>query len=289
MSVVFGWGSICKSPTTPLESKGATDLSSWAYFIGVFIGPIIAGNIGAHVSWRWFFWVCTIAQGVSAFSQFPVQSLIHVGKVNLIMMFFMFPETRYIRPAPSSSGSFTTASDDRGSKDGSISITTQTTQYKQEKDAPLPSAGADQVRTIRDRVVGKPSRMQFSIIPRPQFETKDIIFRDIIAPIQIFTFPIICWVAFAFGFSTNCLLALNLTQSQVFAAPPYLFNPAQVGFVNFAFVVGGIIGLMTAGPFSDWISMRATKKNGGVREAEMRLVALVPYIAICLVGMVVSV
>lgn len=36
----------------------------WAYFIGVNIGPIISGNIAAHVSWRWFFWVCTIAQGV---------------------------------------------------------------------------------------------------------------------------------------------------------------------------------------------------------------------------------
>lgn len=75
----------------------------------------------------------------------------------------------------------------------------------------------------------------------------------------------------------------------MFAAPPYLFTPAQVGFVNFAFVVGGVVGLLTAGPVSDWFSMRATVKNGGVREAEMRLVALFPYLAICLVGMTVSI
>lgn len=121
------------------------------------------------------------------------------------------------------------------------------------------------------------------------FAGKSLIFRDILAPIQIFAFPIILWATFSFGFAANCLLALNLTQSQVFAAPPYLFTPSQVGFVNFAFVVGGIVGLLTAGPVSDWVSMRATARNGGVREAEMRLIALVPFVCICLIGMVVSI
>jgi MFS family permease len=139
-----------------------------------------------------------------------------------------------------------------------------------------------------ERPIGRPSKHQFSLIPRPEFEGRDLIFRDILAPIQIFTFPIILWAAFSLNFAANSLLALNLTQSQVFAAPPYLFTPAQVGFVNFAFVVGGVIGLLTAGPFSDWVALRATARNKGVREAEMRLVALVPYVCICLVGMTVS-
>jgi MFS family permease len=184
----------------------------------------------------------------------------------------------------------------------------------------------DHVRSLTERPVGRPSKHQFSLIPRPEFEGRDrkywenplsylgslhsfllsrsgpnilnrvlansrrsvVIFRDILAPIQIFSFPIILWAAFSLNFAANCLLSLNLTQSQVFAAPPYLFSPAQVGFVNFAFVVGGVIGLLTAGPFSDWVSMRATARNEGVREAEMRLVALVPYVCICLVGMTVS-
>jgi hypothetical protein len=146
----------------------------------------------------------------------------------------------------------------------------------------------DRVRSMPERPIGRPSKHQFSLIPRPEFEGRDLIFRDILAPIQIFTFPIILWAAFSLNFAANSLLALNLTQSQVFAAPPYLFTPAQVGFVNFAFVVGGVIGLLTAGPFSDWVALRATARNKGVREAEMRLVALVPYVCICLVGMTVS-
>ena len=52
-------------------------------------------------------------------------------------------------------------------------------------------------------------------------------------------------------------------------------------------MVGGVIGLLTAGPISDSVSMRATVRNNGVREAEMRLIALVPFICIELVGMTV--
>jgi hypothetical protein len=209
-------------------------------------------------------------------------------------MVFGFPETLYRRPDASlpdnnSSASHSTISE---SKAEEVNMTQPSSMTSVEK---VPSSivksqrvSVDHVHSLPPRPIGRPSKAQFSLIPRPRFEGRELIFRDIVAPIQIFTFPIVCWAAFSLNFSANCLLALNLTQSQVFAAPPYLFSPAQVGFVNFAFVVGGVIGLLTAGPFSDWVSMRATAKNKGVREAEMRLVALIPYVCINLVGMTVS-
>lgn len=218
-------------------------------------------------------------------------------------MFFIFPETRYRRTPETASGP-------EPGTDITINSIEKTTvrQFLTQTTARIGSetgsdAGSDDISPVRSHVAsaeahltgnenlgkGHPVRAQFSIVPEIEFDGAKILFRDILAPIQIFTFPIICWVVFSFGFATNCLLALNLTQSQVFAAPPYLFTTDKVGFVNFAFVVGGIIGLTTAGPFSDWVSMRATIRNGGVREPEMRLIALVPYIAICLVGMVVSI
>lgn len=90
------------------------------------------------------------------------------------------------------------------------------------------------------------------------------------------------------GFAANSLLALNLTESQVFAAPPYLFNSAQIGYTNFAFAVGAIVALLTAGPLSDWVALRQARRNGGVLEAEMRLISIVPYVCACVVGMVVT-
>lgn len=204
----------------------------------------------------------------------------------------MFPETLYKRSksATSDRSSSTGRSKPPESKAEEVNMTQASSDGEKAPSSLAKSqrGSIDHVRSLPKRPIGRPSKHQFSLIPRPEFESSGLIYRDVLAPIQIFSFPITLWAAFSFNFAANCLLALNLTQSQVFAAPPYLFTPAQVGFVNFAFVVGGVIGLLTAGPLSDWVSMRATARNKGVREAEMRLIALVPYVCICLVGMTVS-
>jgi MFS family permease len=54
----------------------------------------------------------------------------------------------------------------------------------------------------------------------------------------------------------------------------------HIGLFNFAIFAGCIIGLFTAGPLSDWVSDRATAGNRGVREPEMRLPAMIPYVLI---------
>lgn len=73
------------------------------------------------------------------------------------------------------------------------------------------------------------------------------------------------------GLLANAPLCVNLLHSQALTAPPYNFGPVQVRFANFGLAVGALLGLLTAGPFSDWIAALATKCNGGVREAEMQL------------------
>ncbi|KAK6828247.1 MFS general substrate transporter [Apiospora arundinis] len=233
----------------------------WAYFMGLFIGPIISGAIASQISWRWFFWVCTILQGVS-----------------WILTIVAHPETKYERPSP-------------GSPSNSVFNIT----YQSDKEAPNGSDTEGRVSspsrapsTVQIRPVGRPSKEQLSLIPRRFDYSLAKVMRDIVSPIQIFSFPIILWASFAMGFAANCLLALNLTQAQVFGPPPYLFTPDQLGFVNFAFVVGAAIALVTAGPFADWIALRRARRNGGVLEAEFRLPALIPYVAICLVGMTVT-
>jgi MFS family permease len=82
----------------------------------------------------------------------------------------------------------------------------------------------------------------------------------------------------------DLLLLFNLTESPLLSSPAYRFNPGQVGYTNFAFFVGGIIGVATAGPFSDWLARRSTKKNNGIREAEMRLPALIPFVCFFIIS-----
>lgn len=88
--------------------------------------------------------------------------------------------------------------------------------------------------------------------------------------------------------SANDTLAYNLTESSVFTAAPYNFNSGQVGYTNFAFWGGAIVGLVSAGPLSDWVASVATKRNDGIREAEMRLPALIPFAITTAVGMVIT-
>ena len=136
---------------------------------------------------------------------------------------------------------------------------------------------------------GRPSRAQFSVLAYQKFHADwASVVRDVISPVQILFYPIVLWASLAMGFAANSLLALNLTQAQVFGPPPYAFSPDQIGFVNFAFAVGAALALVTAGPLSDWIALRRARRNGGVLEAEMRLPALGPYVAVNLVGMVVT-
>lgn len=141
--------------------------------------------------------------------------------------------------------------------------------------------------SVRGR--GKPSRRQFNIFQEVDKRAARSFVRHFLTPAYIFFFPIVFWASMAMGSAANALLAVNILQSPGLSAPPYNFTPAQVGYANFALVVGGLLGLAVAGPWSDHVSNKATVKNGGIREPEMRLISLVPFIAAAIVGLVVSI
>ncbi|KAH6659160.1 major facilitator superfamily domain-containing protein [Truncatella angustata] len=244
----------------------------WAYFMGLFIGPIISGAIASQINWRWFFWVCTILQAVS-----------------FVLVIVAHPETKYDRralPSPMSPAeSIVETSDNKEERPKEVAASTRS-----DSESVRRSTGTAIHHNNAAVHHGKPSREQWSVIPRPRFTHGGLasVLRDVISPIQILFYPIVLWAACAMGFASNSLLVLNITQAQVFAAPPFLFTPDQIGLVNFAFVVGAAIALVTAGPFSDWVALRRARRNNGVLEAEFRLPALIPYVVINLVGMVIT-
>ncbi|XP_044717757.1 major facilitator superfamily domain-containing protein [Hirsutella rhossiliensis] len=159
---------------------------------------------------------------------------------------------------------------------------------------PRPKASSKVTEILRDKgssnaCLGKgtPSRQQWwPYQPNPSpFRS---IMRDLWIPWKLFSFPIVLFASFVVSWSCSFILILNLTQTQVFSAPPYNLSSQSIGFLNFSLLVGALIGLATAGPFSDWVSARATRRNHGIREPEMRLPAMVPYVLLMAFGHIIT-
>ncbi|KAL4865435.1 hypothetical protein BDV12DRAFT_200175 [Aspergillus spectabilis] len=231
-----------------LHERGAYNtLYFTAYFGSLMVGPIIAGPMAEHVGWRNFFWFNTALLGLV-----------------LVLTIFFFPETKWNRSTPVEGGDTIVTEPEKGTESA----------FHEHAPAEPPVSYVGK---------GSPSKQQFRLWQIPSNSLKTLLISFWI-PWKLHTFPIVELAAFVVSWSASVFLTVNLTQSQAFAAPPYNFSSQTIGFFNFAILIGAFIGLLTSGPLSDWISMRGTIKNRGIREPEMRLPAMVPYLIICVVG-----
>lgn len=221
----------------------------------LMVAPIISGSMASHVGWRNFWWLNT---GLLALS--------------VLMNIFMFPETKWHRAHP-----------------GELTPQSATSSMPEKGVVEEQEIGKPNLTTVetadRDPYLGRgyPSKAQWGLYTPNPTPVKSVLL-DLWVPWKLFAFPIVEFAAFVVSWSCSCFLTLNLTQTQNFAAPPYNWSSQSIGFTNFAVLAGAMIGLATAGPFSDWVSTRATKRNNGVREPEMRLIAMIPYILIMYLG-----
>ncbi|KAJ5884696.1 Major facilitator superfamily domain general substrate transporter [Penicillium taxi] len=248
-----------------LHDRGAYNTMYFtAYFGSLMVGPIIAGPMAEHTGWRSFFWLNVGILGVT-----------------LLLQIFFFPETKWHRAHP----------DEIDAQEIDVQ------EYQNSMANPLEKEKAGKisqdesvVKSVVDEELvqsitghGTPSKQQFKLWQQSDNNLKTIAIA-FITPWKLLTFPIVEFSAFVVSWSASCFLTLNLTQSQAFTAPPYNFDSQTIGFFNFAIFIGSLIGLATNGPLSDWISMRATRRNGGVREPEMRLSAMAIYVVIMIIG-----
>lgn len=268
------------------------------YFISLMVGPIISGAMAEHTGWRSFWW-------------FNTALLIFT----LLLNIFLFPETRY-RRAWEVPGSTNTAPDfSASSKEKAGVENNQNSDNHTERndhagnrehnaahhfvtgeaepgEGNNTAAPLSQQLTHQDPYLGRgtPSKAQFLPWQAPERGSNLLrdLFRELWLPIYLHVFPIAEFAAFVVSWSASAFLVVNLSQTQVFAAPPYNYSSQTIGLFNLAILIGAVIGLFTSGPLSDWVASRLTAKNGGVREPEMRLVTMVPYVLIMIIGSVVT-
>src|SRR5271163_479067 len=249
-----------------------------SYFGAIMIGPIIAGAMTQHINWQSFWWFNVALFGFL-----------------ILLVLFGFPETKYTGRGEQQQTLTTPSTTGNGESSGKVAgelaeaksddgLDTTKVESKVES-----SAGKDVETVVLDPWLhrGYPSKHQYPTIWYPRLTKGNFaaaLVRDFWIPWKLFAYPIVQYAAFVFSWSASNFLVVNLTQSQVFAAPPYNFSPQNVGFTNFAVFGGALFGLATAGPLSDWVAMRQTIRNNGIREPEMRLLALIPYTVLLFLG-----
>lgn len=209
--------------------------------------------------------------------------------VNIPMLLFMYPETKYQRVHSDEINTDSATTESRRPS--------STTEERFENSLKQQSSD-DQDHHLSK---GSPSRAQWHLW-QSNARSFTSLWLNFWTPWKLFAFPIVEFASFVVSWCASCFLVINLTQSQVFMAPPYNFSAQTIGknslastispltipgFFNFAIVVGAIIGLVTAGPMSDYISARATRLNKGIREPEMRLPAMIPFFFTMILGNVV--
>lgn len=194
-----------------LHDRGYWNTLYWVIYMGsLMISPIIAGAMATHVGWRNWWWLNVALLALSFF-----------------MILFMFPETKWdrIHPdnIPDSPASSLKQDASEIEKTGGLHHDTEV--------SPAPENSLEPIHTAdRDPWLGRggPSKQQWKLFQSNAHPFKSIIM-DLWLPWKLFAFPIAEFASFVVSWSCSSFLTLNLTQTQAFAAPPYLWSSQSIG------------------------------------------------------------
>jgi Major Facilitator Superfamily len=97
-------------------------------------------------------------------------------------------------------------------------------------------------------------------------------------PLGLICAPPVLWAALVQSVTIGFLVAVSSNVAPAFQET-YGFQPYQVGLCFVSAIVGSILGIPAGGYLGDIIADWFTKRNGGIRDPEMRL----PGMILCLI------
>lgn len=114
--------------------------------------------------------------------------------------------------------------------------------------------------------------------------TSTPLWRLVIGPLIVLANPAVIWAVVLLAFPTLWIVSVNLLIAQIFAAPPFLRDTAELGYMSAGPAVGGFLGSLAAGALSDPIIQWASRKNKDIYEPEFRLILTIPAIILSAIG-----
>ena len=191
----------------------------------------------------------------------------------LLLAFFFVEETTYKRDTPNPSSPSPPVSDS-----GERKVFGQDEAEKE-------SVPVDHIE-VQTLVPPRKTFLQ-TLKPWSAINHDESFFMTIARSFTYFLVPSVLWVVTSFGIYIGLgALVFNYTFPILITAPPYSWSPENSGLI----ALGNLIGYGLAVPLtwtSDRLAARLTKRNNGIREAEMRLGVILPAAIIGPCGLIV--
>ncbi|RDW95366.1 MFS general substrate transporter-27 [Coleophoma crateriformis] len=222
-----------------LHERGAImAFYTMALSIGVVAGIIVDGMISIHNGWRVDYYVAIALVGTL-----------------WVLIFFTFPETAYHRnhTAPN------TATDVENSGE-------EKTGYLHAEDL------------VASETLSSP------VVPRRKFGVRDLkVFHGtftqeslgamMLRPFVLLLLPQVFWASLVMAVTIGFLVAITSNFASAFQTT-YGFEPWKTSLCYIAGIIGSAAGIFFGGHATDMVADFFTRRNGGVREPEMRLPAI---------------
>jgi len=93
------------------------------------------------------------------------------------------------------------------------------------------------------------------------------------------------WEAATSGVLTMWYVTSGISQAEIFAAPPWNFDAAEIGYLSAGPFIGGLVGSAVIAFTSDPMAKFFTKRNKGIYEPEFRLYHMIFATAATGIGM----
>lgn len=103
--------------------------------------------------------------------------------------------------------------------------------------------------------------------------TEESLFWMMVRPIMLILLPPVLWATLVMSVTIGFITAVTSNVASAFGTA-YGFSAWQSGLCFVSAIVGLIFGIFLGGIFSDAVADYFTKRNGGLREPEMRLPAI---------------
>ncbi|CAH0057421.1 unnamed protein product [Clonostachys solani] len=189
--------------------------------------------------------------------------------VHLIMAIFWMPETAFARQTQAASNLQTKSS--KG-KEGSEVHSTVEEVDDATKESGRVAGDIDQAST-------RPQSWAKSLAPYSGYKSEASFWKHLFQPfIMVVSLPVF-WGSVLFSICISWLVGISISLSQIFSAAPYNFSVTAVGAINASSFIASVLGMVIAGPLTDWLGTNLAKRNGGIYEPEFRLPIMAAYLA----------